>query len=124
MTNILLIGFFGGLGAILRYWTGLRIDMILLNGFPWGTVFVNIIGSLLIGFLFSIFETRDWIYPSLKLGLTVGLLGGFTTFSAFSLDTVNLLNNGYWVKAMSYVVLSICGCIFAASLGLLIGRNI
>lgn len=79
------------------------------SGFPWGTLWVNIIGSLLIGWIAALPESR--LPPPHRLFLTVGVMGGFTTFSAFSLQVVSLLQSGKILLASAYIGASLAACI-------------
>ncbi|MDQ3302422.1 MAG: fluoride efflux transporter CrcB [Actinomycetota bacterium] len=91
--NLLLVVLGGGIGAGGRYLLGGWLHLQLGNGFPWGTFAVNALGSLLIGLVFGLAQTKA-IAPGTTLFLAVGVLGGFTTFSAFSYETMRLLANG------------------------------
>lgn len=91
--NLLLVVLGGGLGAGGRYLMGGWLHSQLGGGFPWGTFAVNALGSLLIGLVFGLAQ-RGSLPPATTLFLTVGVLGGFTTFSAFSYETMRLLANG------------------------------
>lgn len=86
--------------------------------FPWGTFTVNLLGCLVIGLLSGLAEKFDWLSPSLRLFLLTGLLGGFTTFSAFGLETVFLLRRGEVLLAAAYAAASVLLCIAAVWLGL------
>lgn len=86
--RILLVGLGGAIGAIFRYGSSGFIYSKFGAGFPWGTIFVNTIGSFLIGALLAFFELRDIESNNIRLFLTVGLLGGFTTFSTFSAEVM------------------------------------
>ena len=101
----------GALGATLRYATVISAARILGAGFPVGTIFINILGSFIMGFLVVALDQRNWLnlYPFLM----VGLLGGFTTFSAFSLDTYMLYEQGNIVGLMLYVTISVLFSIMA-----------
>lgn len=96
-----------GVNRLSAYWFGF--------GFPWGTVFVNIVGSFMMGLLAGLFAERFSASQDLRLFLTTGVLGGFTTFSAFSLDVVTLWQRGQTVATLGYVtasfVLSVAGFI-------------
>jgi len=120
--NYLFVFVGGGLGAAARYWlTGLvhqRID----TDFPTGTLAVNIIGCFVIGFLMSVFEERFVLYPSLRVFLTIGILGGFTTFSSFSFETVALLRDGELFLAGANIFLSLAICLAGTWLGSSLGR--
>ncbi len=91
--NLLLVVLGGGIGAGGRYLLGGWLHAQLGGGFPWGTFAVNALGSLLIGLVFGLAQTKS-IPPGTTLFLAVGVLGGFTTFSAFSYETMRLLANG------------------------------
>ncbi len=93
MKNYFLAAIGAALGGIFRYWmSGLVQKMISLN-FPLGTLTVNILGSFILGILLYYFDAREFLSPELKVLLTVGFCGGFTTFSTFSVETVNLLRD-------------------------------
>jgi CrcB protein len=111
----------GALGAAARY-ALVRITTTQTGGgFPIGHFAANVVGSVLIGVLIVLLATRadaQW----LRLFLITGVLGAFTTFSAFSLDTINLLERGQWLMASGYVVASVALCIGGCALGMLVGR--
>ena len=117
--ELMAVGFGGAAGSIVRYLLsgGILAGQTLL-GFPAGTFTVNAAGSLLIGILLeaSVSETLGWL-------LIVGFRGGFTTFSAFSADTVRLLRAGCYNAAAVYVALSVAVCIVFAALGMWIGTT-
>ena len=110
----------GALGATLRYATVISAARILGAGFPVGTIFINILGSFIMGFLVVALDERNWLnlYPFLM----VGLLGGFTTFSAFSLDTYMLYEQSNIVGLMLYVTISVLFSIMALFGGIWLGR--
>lgn len=114
---ILLIGSGGFAGSVLRYLVSQGVQNKFLSSFPYGTMAVNIIGSLLIGFVYGLVE-RGNLSPEVRLFLATGILGGFTTFSAFSLDALNLLQEGLWFESLSYIMLSVILGIVAALLGM------
>ena len=97
--NLLLVVLGGGIGAGGRYLLGSWLHLQLGNGFPWGTFAVNTLGSLMIGLIFGLAQSKT-ISPDTTLFLTVGVLGGFTTFSAFSLETLRLIANGDLAASM------------------------
>lgn len=110
----------GAAGSVLRYavQSALRTSS---GGFPWGTLTVNLVGSLLIGLCAAFVERQgagSWIRP----WLMVGLLGGFTTFSAFSLENVHLLRSGQIAALSAYVVVSVAGGLALALTGYLLAR--
>lgn len=103
MIQIFFIMLGGALGALSRFWVSIGMHKYLGMGFPWGTLVVNAIGSFAIGFLWGIWE-RTGLSPELKAFLFVGILGGFTTFSSFSLETLNLFKAGDYKLALLNVL--------------------
>ncbi len=93
MTRLLYIAAGGAIGALLRYSVSGVIHRFLSNGFPWGTLGVNLSGSLLIGFLWGMFESVI-VSQNIRLMIFIGILGSFTTFSTFSLENFHLLRDG------------------------------
>ena len=125
MTQILLgVALGGALGAVLRYLLGSAMMDLSGGGFPYGTLTVNIVGSLVMGFLFFYFGGRVSDDSILRPLIFVGILGGFTTFSAFSIETLVLLNQGDYVRSGLNVILSVALCIMAAALGMLIAKQL
>ncbi len=121
MKIILAIGLGSFIGGTLRYLISLFMKEKLLSSFPYGTLSVNIIGCFLIGIIFSLTEKNN--IPSIwSLFLITGILGGFTTFSAFSIETVNLLRDGQLIQATTYIVASVLLGILATYTGLMIHR--
>ncbi len=105
----------GGIGSVLRY-TAVSGMQRHAPDYPWGTVCVNVTGSFLIGIAWALCNTFD-LSPNSRTFIFVGLLGGFTTFSSFSLDTMNLLNAGKITGALSYAVGTTLSGILAVFLG-------
>lgn len=124
MTQVLAIAAGGAAGALLRYWASNGIHAVLGRGFPYGTLAVNIIGSLLMGFLYIWLIERLASGPVLRAFLLVGVLGAFTTFSTFSVETLNLMESGQLGKAILNVLASVVICIAAAGLGILLARQL
>jgi len=120
--NYFLVFAGGGIGAAARYWLQGLVYQRMGTGFPAWTLLVNIIGCLLIGLLMSTLEDRFVIYPSLRIFLAIGILGGFTTFSSFSYETMALLRDGELLYASANVLLSIVTCLGATWLGLTLGK--
>jgi len=114
----------GAFGAVLRYGTSLSVYSLLGRGFPYGTLFVNVSGSLLMGLLSVIMLERFNIDPEWRAAVLVGVLGSFTTFSTFSIETLNLLEQGDVMRATANIVLSVLVCLAAVWFGVLIGRQI
>ncbi|KAF0192048.1 MAG: Integral membrane protein [Gammaproteobacteria bacterium] len=114
----------GAAGALLRYWMSSGIYALLGRGFPWGTLVVNVLGSLAAGFLYVWLFERSSLGPEWRALLLIGLLGAFTTFSTFSVETLNLVEQGALVKAMLNIAGSVLLCLGAAWAGMLAGRQI
>jgi CrcB protein len=106
MTKFLLLSSFGVGGVGLRYLIAMYSSRYFPSLFPFATLFINLVGSFLIGIVYVSGVEYAKINPVLCLGLMSGFLGGFTTFSAFSLETVRLLEKELWIPAFCYVVLS------------------
>ena len=100
-------------GALLRFWIGYAAQRAWGDRFPWGTLIVNLAGSLAIGAAAALLSQRS---PALPL-VAAGLLGGFTTFSAFSLETMRMIQDGRWGAALTYAALSLGGGAGLAALG-------
>ncbi len=117
--NILLVGAGGFIGSIVRYLlSGWVLHHTLGGKFPWSTFVVNVLGCLLIGVLSGMIERLEWFTPQMRLLLLTGLLGGFTTFSAFGLETVFLLRRGEVLIAVAYALSSVAVCVTAVWVGL------
>lgn len=124
MTMILSIAAGGALGAVMRHSAGAAALRLFGPDFPWGTLAVNIIGSFVMGALVALFALAWQPGAEMKAFLTVGLLGGFTTFSAFSLDAVLLWERGQMLHALLYVGASVAVSILALAAGLWIVRQV
>lgn len=112
----------GAFGAVLRYGIGLAFTRVAA-GFPWGTLTVNVLGSLLLG-VFARWLSAPAFDPAWRIALTVGVCGGFTTFSTFSAEVIALLQEGRAVRALSYVAASLALGLAAMLLGLAIGDRL
>jgi CrcB protein len=124
MKTILAIALGGGLGSVLRYGVNAgAVKMFGLN-FPWGTLIVNIAGSFLIGLMTAIFAGYWQPSPEMRLFLVTGFLGGFTTFSAFSLDFATLWQAGDFSQALGYMLLSVILSISALFFALYLVRTL
>lgn len=124
MNNLVYIAAGGALGSVLRYAMSTGVQNLFGRGFPYGTLSVNLIGSFLIGLLYILVDTRMDTNVAWRMLLMVGLLGGFTTFSAFSLETLQLIQDGAAGRAVLNVLLNVCLCLIACWLGIIIARQI
>ena len=124
MMQLLVIGAGGAIGAIARYLLSSWVYSLSGRAFPWGTLAVNLLGSLLIGFFSVWLLERMTLSSEMRALLMVGFLGAFTTFSTFSLETLLLLQEGAVARAGVNIVVSVITCIFAAWMGTLIARAI
>jgi len=113
----------GGIGALLRYFTSQFVNNLFNKNFSLGTVFVNCIGALLIGFLINIFDLYG-INTKYKLLIITGFLGGYTTFSTYSIETVNYFINGNIKYGVLNILLNNIMCILFALLGLWLSKII
>jgi CrcB protein len=124
MGQTLAIAAGGALGALLRFWSANWVYSLLGRGFPFGTLAVNLVGSLAMGFCYAWLVERSSLGPEWRALVMVGVLGAFTTFSTFSIETMNLIEGGALLKALLNVVLSVVLCVAAAWMGLLLGRQL
>ena len=124
MNQILAIAAGGSIGAVMRFFVSTGIYSWLGKGFPYGTLAVNVVGSLLMGLLYELFLQRLSVSPEVRALLLVGFLGAFTTFSTFSIETINLIEQGDVLKAITNVLASVILCVLAAWIGLQIARQL
>ena len=123
--NTLLIFIGAGSGGVFRYWISNGVYWFTGRQFPYGTLIVNVTGCFLMGFLFILILDRfNAIGPQLRAFLLIGFLGGYTTFSSFSIETLNLFENGASVSAALNIILSIILCLAATWLGVIGGRQL
>ncbi len=108
----------GALGSMARFWLANTIAVLTGSTFPWGTLLINIVGSFVISF-FGLFTARFGIPYEARIFVTVGLCGGFTTFSSFSIQTIELIKTGQPARALLYVAASVALCLTACTLGFL-----
>ena len=114
--NLVLIAAAGALGALARYGLGGWVQS-RTPGFPWGTLLVNVLGSFLLGLLFRTLDAMA-ATPEIRQALTVGFLGSFTTFSAFSFEVLALVQGGAWGRALLYATGSVLLGVLAAAAGI------
>ena len=123
MAGFLIVFLGGGIGAMLRHGVNLLAARFLGAAFPWGTLFENVTGSLALGLLAGYFAFKGDASQHLRLLLTTGILGGYTTFSAFSLDVALLYDRGEIVLAAGYVCLSVALAVGGLFAGLALARH-
>ena len=119
MLTYLWIGLGSALGGMGRYWCSGAVARTFGETFPWGTIIVNVSGSLVIGFLATIMapDGRMLVAPNARAFLMIGVCGGYTTFSSFSLRTLNLVRDGEWLWVSANILLSVILCLAAVWLG-------
>jgi CrcB protein len=129
ITQFLVIGLGGALGSMARFGLASLVDLTAQKGAPvyfWGTMLVNITGCFLIGFIFTISDTegRFYLSPLQRQFIMIGILGGYTTFSSFTLQTLLLAQDGQWGQAAANVVLSVVLCLVGVFLGALLAGHL
>lgn len=123
MSRILLIGLGGAVGSVFRYLLSAGVHKLLRPSFPYGTLTVNALGSFLIGLLFILLLDRfDGRAEEFRSLLIIGFLGGFTTFSSFSMETINLIEGGDIYKGLMNIVVSLLLCLSLTWMGVVLGR--
>ncbi|MBN2872841.1 MAG: fluoride efflux transporter CrcB [Halothiobacillaceae bacterium] len=124
MKIYLLIGMAGGLGAMARYLVTSTLTQVAGRSFPWGTFTVNVVGSALMGFL-AVWLVARWQVPlEYRLAILTGFLGAFTTMSAFSVDTLALMERQQWLAVLAYAGGTIILCLLAARAGMLVAERL
>ena len=124
LAQILVVMFGGAFGAAARFMVVTKVNEKFGSAFPFGTLSVNVIGSFIMGVLAMILVERLNLDPLLKLGVFVGFLGAFTTFSTFSMDTLGLFEQGHHLRAFSYMFVSVLFSVLAVWLGVFVGKSI
>ncbi len=114
----------GAIGALMRFWMSNGIYALLGRAFPYGTLAVNVLGSLLMGFLYILMIERLPDGGEWRAFALVGLLGAFTTFSTFSIETLNLLEQADYAKAVANMLISVLACVGAAFVGVMLARQL
>jgi len=124
MTRVLLIGLAGALGTLARYFVGVYAGRSLGTGFPYGTLIVNVLGCFLIALISQLALSTTLVSPTMRLTLTTGFMGGFTTYSSFNYETTSLLRERAWAAGALNVGVTVLGCFVAGLLGLAVARRI
>jgi CrcB protein len=119
------IGLGSALGGMARYWFSGVIARLIGETFPWGTLFVNVLGSLIIGFFATVTapDGRLFVDQTTRQFVMLGILGGYTTFSSFSLQTLSLINDGEWLYAGLNIGASVVLCLLAVWIGHVIAEH-
>jgi CrcB protein len=123
LSHLILVVVGGGIGAGLRYLINFFVTRQMGASFPWGTLSINIAGCLAMGVFIELLAQRANASAELRMFVATGILGGFTTFSAFSLDFAVLWERGATVPAFGYLFASVIGSVLALFLGLWLARN-
>ena len=118
MQKMIYVGIGGCIGAILRYIVTMQSAKMMNSNFPMGTLIVNVVGGFLIGMIAELSISTDLISPNLKLFLTTGIMGGLTTFSTFSLETITLMSDGRYL----FGILNVCLNVFLSLGGVVLAR--
>jgi len=124
VTRLLAVAAGGAVGALARYGLTAAVHTVVDRGFPWGTLAVNLLGSFAMGLLYVLLLERSAAGPETRALLLTGFLGAFTTFSTFSVETLNLLEAGSAGRAAANVAVSIAACLAAAWLGMGLARQL
>jgi fluoride exporter len=122
MEQLVYIALFGALGCLARYFLSGWAYQLLGRGFPYGTLVVNVLGAFLIGLTMEFSIRSALIPPTLRIALTIGFLGGLTTFSTFSFETFRLLEEGAFVIAFFNVMVSVVSCLACTWIGIFVAR--
>lgn len=122
--QLLSIGVFGAFGCMARYLLSGWTYQLVGRGLPYGTLLVNVVGSFLLGALMTLGLRSTLLSPELRIGLTVGFMGGFTTFSTFSYETLRLLEEGSVWQAGLNILLNVVLCLLFALLGVVVARQL
>jgi fluoride exporter len=122
MLSCLWIALGGALGTTARYWLSGVVARSIGETFPWGTLVINVTGSFVIGFFGALTgpDGRVFVGSTARQFVMIGMCGGYTTFSSFSLQTLNLMNDGEWLRAGANVGLSVLLCMFAVWVGVVL----
>ena len=115
----------GAAGSALRFWVSRVLGAVAMGqGFPWATFTVNVVGSVGLGVVFVLGEGRSIFGADVRLLLGTGVMGGFTTYSAFNLESLGLMQNGAYGRAALYMGGTVVACLVGGALGLALGRAV
>jgi CrcB protein len=122
--DLLLVGSGGFAGANARYWIARWIAERYGTAFPYGTLLINITGSLIIGFAITYLNARSNLSPNYRLIFTTGFVGAYTTFSTYTYESLTLMQDGLWARAAVYLIGSVALGMAAVTIGMLAGRSV
>jgi fluoride exporter len=114
----------GAIGTAARYLVGIAAPQVFGTAFPFGTLIVNALGSFLLGLIMQVSVSTNLISPTLRLVLTTGVMGGFTTYSTFNYETLAFLREGAWMPAMVNVAVTLLLCLAGGVVGIAAGRSV
>jgi CrcB protein len=123
METVFFIAGFGAIGCLSRFYLSSWAYALLGRGFPYGTFTVNVLGAFFIGLVMEFSLRSALISQNLRIGLTIGFMGGFTTFSTFSYETFKLLEDGQFMVALANVLLSVLVCLLFTWIGIILARQ-
>lgn len=123
MLNVLAIFIGGGLGSLSRYGVAVLLRAYSFD-FPLATFLVNVVGSLILGFIVALFWNKAHFNDTVRLAIAVGFCGGLTTFSTFSWETFDLIKNGEFLLACVYALISVLTCVLAVSVGAFLAKYV
>ncbi|MDB4451200.1 fluoride efflux transporter CrcB [Pseudomonadales bacterium] len=121
---LLMVAVGGSLGAVLRYLVTLWSIQKFGDGFPWGTLLVNIVGAFFVGLMIALLQERTLLNPYWRPLVVVGALGSLTTFSMFSVEMLQFIERGNWALALAYMLSSVIICVALVAFGLQLGKLI
>ena len=126
MQNYIWVAIGGALGTTGRYWLSGLVARLIGETFPWGTLLINVTGSLLIGFFATLTgpDGRVFVGSTARQFVIIGICGGYTTFSSFSLQTLNLMNDSEWIYAGANILLSVVLCLIGVWAGYMLATNL
>jgi fluoride exporter len=126
MESYIWVAIGGAIGTVGRFWLSGVVARAIGETFPWGTLIINVSGSFIIGFIAALTgpDGRVFVGSTTRQFMMVGLCGGFTTFSSFSLQTLNLMNDGEWLRAGGNIVGSVALCLIAVWLGYMLASTL
>ncbi len=124
MKELLYVFIGGGLGSLVRFLLGKWVNSFHNSNFPYGTFIINIVACFVLGFIIGLADQKQILSPAIRLFLVVGFCGGFSTFSAFSSETLTLIQQGQNTTMLLYVLLSVVVCLIATFGGLFIAEKI